>query len=57
MAWDGGGVELGTKARGFAEVGEIGGETVAEVDGCGCEATAQKCGTDGEARLGEEVGV
>ncbi len=50
-------VELGGDVGGGAEVGEVGGEAVAEIDAGGGEAAAQEGLADGEARLREEVGV
>ena len=41
----------------LAEVGEVGGEAVADVDAGGGEPAAEKSLADGEARLGEDVGV
>ena len=50
-------VEFGRDVGGGAEVGEVGGEAVAEVDAGGGEVAAEEGLADGEARLGEEVGV
>jgi hypothetical protein len=52
---DGIGVDLGAYTGGFAEMCEVGGETVADVDGGRGEAVAKKGGTDGEAGLRKEV--
>src|SRR5215475_10644756 len=35
-------VDLGAHSGGFAEVGEVGGEAVADVDGSGCEVSAEQ---------------
>jgi len=50
-------VELGGNVGGGAEVGEVGGEAVAEIDAGCSEAAAEQGLADGEARLGEEVGM
>jgi hypothetical protein len=52
---DGGGVELGGDAGSGAEVGEVGGETIAEVDGGGGEPVAQELPTEAKPGLREEV--
>jgi hypothetical protein len=52
MERDRGGVDLGSEARRFAEVGEVGGEAVADVDGGGGETAAKECGSHVEAGLG-----
>ena len=50
-----GGVDLGGDARFLAEVGEIGGEAVAQVDGGGGKAASLEKEALGEARLGVEM--
>jgi hypothetical protein len=49
------GVDLGGYAGFFAEVGEVGGEAVAEVDGGGGQAVADQPEALGDAGLGVEV--
>jgi hypothetical protein len=55
MERDCGGVEFGAEVGRFAEVGQVGGEAVAEVDGSGGETAAKERGSDGKARLGIEM--
>ena len=50
-------VEFGGDIGGRAEVSEIGGEAVAEINAGGREAAAKEGLADGEARLGEEMRV
>jgi len=50
-------VELGGDVGGGAEVSEVGGQAVAEVDAGGGKATAQEGLADGQAGLREEVRV
>jgi hypothetical protein len=57
MEGDCGGVDFGSEAGGFAEVGEVGGEAVADVDGGGGEVTAKEGGADVEAGLRVSVWV
>jgi len=57
MDGEGGEFEFGRDLGGGAEMGEVGGETVAEIDAGGGEAAAQKGLADGEAGLREEVRV
>ena len=52
-----GGGYLGADAGLAAEVGEIGGEAVAEVDAGGGKTTPQQSKTHGNARLREEMGM
>jgi hypothetical protein len=49
------GIDLGGYAGLLAEVGEIGRETVAEIDGGGGEVVALEPEALGDAGLGEEV--
>jgi hypothetical protein len=49
------GVDLGADARGFAEVSEVGGEAVAEIDGGRGKAAAKKSRAYSKARLREEM--
>ncbi len=55
MDWEHGNVKLGRYVGGGAEVGEVGGEAVGEVDAGGGEVAAEEGLTDGEAGLREGV--
>jgi hypothetical protein len=55
MKGEGEGVDLGADPGGFTEVGEIGGEAIAQVDCCSRESTAKKGRADGKTRLGKEM--
>ena len=57
MEGDCGGVDLGAEAGGFAEMSEVGGEAIADVDGGGGEPAAEKRCADFEARLRVEMWV
>jgi len=50
-----GGIDLGGHAGLFADVGQVGGETVAEVEGGGGQAAALQLETLRDAGLGVEV--
>lgn len=50
-------LDLGAESGGAAEMCEVGGEAVAEIDAGGREVAAQEGFADVEARLGEEVGM
>jgi hypothetical protein len=54
---DGRGVELCAEVGGFAEVSEVGGEAVAEVDGGVGETATEEGGSDSESGLRVEVWV
>ncbi len=57
MDWDCGLVELGGDGGGSAEVGEVGGEAVADVDAGGGEIATEECFASVETGLWEEVRV